>query len=1038
MAFAAILTLASSHMAYLQSSHNTTQHSLTGNRNKHSTGYRILHWNKGNTHFHNKINDISHIIETHTPHIMSLSEANVLTNIDTNTYHLHDYNIETTSMAQITGISRTALIIKDNIHYTRRHDLEDSHTSTIWIEIHVHKHKSLLLMAGYRQWQLPNTHPQHTNSHLNTAQHSRFKDILQKWSMALQEHKHTIVLMDDNINTTHHNTHNARYNIQALQDTLTQHMHDNNIVIHNNTPTHFSHNTTPSCIDHIYSNCPTLLHNTTTLHTGASDHSILTTQYNTRNTTTQPTHISVRPRHLLTQHSLEQHIQHSLPLQQLFQSHDANTVADTLMYELNLIINTIAPARTIQATKHYTPYIDSDTLIQIKQRQHQYTQACNTNNTEDWRLYRHNRNILNRHIESLKTQYFKHKFTHTHSSSMWSTLKKHTNTSKAHTPKHIIHNTALVTSPKRLATIANQHYINKITRIRHSFKTLTLNPINILTHLIPRSHNTFILPLITLTQTLDILTKAKGTHSTGHDAITMHTLKKIKHTIAPHITHLINTIIRTNTFPNTFKHSRITPISKPGKLTTLIDSFRPINNLCTLDKVVEQHIKIHLDTFLTQHNIIQHNHHGGRHKHSTTTALAQIYNTLHTQHELGTITATLQTDLSAAFDTVDTKILLDKLEHYGIRDGTLTLFTSYLTHRTQYVEIDTFKSHTQHSPQCSVIQGGKLSGTLYTLYTNEIPLLHKLMSTQHYDFITQTPHTTYHNITHTTVNFVDDSTNLISSHNALHLSHYLTDFYTLLHAYYTLNKLKINADKTELLLTCKPHLRSTADTITMHAHNHTIHQRKVTKILGALINNTLTHTDHINKVVSGVNYRIHTLTQIKRYTDMHTRRLIANATIISTLSYILPLLINAHSSHLAKLQRLLLKSARVVIGTACYRWSTFRILNACSWHSIYHMITIATTTTLHKIIAHKTPQSLYSLLASHMHNTYSNRHVRTLHLKHRAHTDQLNNTFLYKAVSIYNTLPHEITALDTTDFRARITSYVSTTHAPDKIPDRIT
>ena len=36
------------------------------------------------------------------------------------------------------------------------------------------------------------------------------------------------------------------------------------------------------------------------------------------------------------------------------------------------------------------------------------------------------------------------------------------------------------------------------------------------------------------------------------------------------------------------------------------------------------------------------------------------------------------------------------------------------------------------SPDCSVVQGGKLSGTQYTLYTNEIPLLHTLMTTDIY------------------------------------------------------------------------------------------------------------------------------------------------------------------------------------------------------------------------------------------------------------------------------------------------------------------
>ena len=158
--------------------------------------------------------------------------------------------------------------------------------------------------------------------------------------------------------------------------------------------------------------------------------------------------------------------------------------------------------------------------------------------------------------------------------------------------------------------------------------------------------------------------------------------KMINSRISPHITHLINSIINTGVYPKILKIYRITPIKKLDKPDDDIDSYRPINNLATLEKIVEQHIKMHLESYLCTNNIILKYHHGSRKFHGTNTAITHITNEINTDYENNLITATVATDLSAAFDTIDNVKLLDKLKFYGIQGSELAIFKSFLSERT--------------------------------------------------------------------------------------------------------------------------------------------------------------------------------------------------------------------------------------------------------------------------------------------------------------------------------------------------------------------
>ena len=77
-------------------------------------------------------------------------------------------------------------------------------------------------------------------------------------------------------------------------------------------------------------------------------------------------------------------------------------------------------------------------------------------------------------------------------------------------------------------------------------------------------------------------------------------------------------------------------------------------------------------------------------------------------------------DLIAAFDTVNHELLLSRLStYYGLCGSVVNWFTSYLTNRTQFLDINGTFSTIRHLG-VGMPQGSVLGPLLYLLYTSPV------------------------------------------------------------------------------------------------------------------------------------------------------------------------------------------------------------------------------------------------------------------------------------------------------------------------------
>ena len=201
------------------------------------------------------------------------------------------------------------------------------------------------------------------------------------------------------------------------------------------------------------------------------------------------------------------------------------------------------------------------------------------------------------------------------------------------------------------------------------------------------------------------------------DPIPTFLLKECVKELGPIVHFIINQSISQAVFPGELKTALIRPnLKEESSDHDILANYRPVSNIPLMSKILEKAILSQLNKYIESKSLHCPFQSGYRPNHSCETLMISLMDDVLKRMGNGDVVILLLLDLSAAFDTIDHNILIQRLlSDFGITDTALQWLKSYLEGRSFSVNINQAIS----DALCllfGVPQGSLLGPILFILY----------------------------------------------------------------------------------------------------------------------------------------------------------------------------------------------------------------------------------------------------------------------------------------------------------------------------------
>ena len=182
------------------------------------------------------------------------------------------------------------------------------------------------------------------------------------------------------------------------------------------------------------------------------------------------------------------------------------------------------------------------------------------------------------------------------------------------------------------------------------------------------------------------LTQLQRGKAPGPDGIHPEIIKPLAGVIAEPLADLFNLSLEEGYLPMEWKTAQVVPIHKGGN-RGITSNYRPVSLSSVILKAFERILRDKLVEHLTSNELLSAAQHGFRKRKSCTTNLLCFLEEITDRLDRGERVEVCYLDFRKAFDLVNHRKLLLKLDNYGVEPRLLRWIRAFLCNRQFYVEI---------------------------------------------------------------------------------------------------------------------------------------------------------------------------------------------------------------------------------------------------------------------------------------------------------------------------------------------------------------